>query len=262
MRKTVARVFGFMILGGQWFVPPSLLAADFKTIVARDRLIVAVKDNLPPLGFSQQGRLQGFEIDIANRLAQDLLGRSDALELKPVSNRDRIAAVIDGRVDLAIARVTNTTTRSRIVSFSAPYYLDGTGLITRSMSIQNETDLTNQTIAVLNGSSTIATLRYKLPQLKLVGVESYEAAQQLLDAGKADAFAADVSVLTGWARERSGYRVLPLRLSTEALCVVLPKGVQYTELQQRVNSAIARWKTEGWLQQRASYWGLPWATLR
>lgn len=257
------------MLGVQFVVPPSLLAADLQTIVNRGRLVVAVKDNLPPLGFSEAGRLQGFEIDLARRLAEDLFGRSDAVELKPVNNRDRIPSVINGSVDLAIARVTNTVSRARIVHFSLPYYFDGTGLITRSLTLQTEADLSKQTlgsanlrIAVLNGSSTIATLRYKLPHLNLVGVDSYQAARDLLDAGTVDAFAADVSMLTGWAQTASGYRVLPVRLSIEPLCVVLPKGVQYTELQQRVNRAIAQWQSEGWLQKRAIYWGLPWATLK
>jgi polar amino acid transport system substrate-binding protein len=259
---TLARVFGFSLLGVQFFAPLYSLAADLKTIVERGRLVVAVKDNLPPLGFSQQGKLQGFEIDIAQRLAQELVGRSDAVEFKPVSNRDRIPSVIDGTVDFAIAHVTATSSRSRIVSFSSPYYLDGTGLITRNSAIQTEADLTTQTVAVLNNSSTIATLHYKSPQLKLLGVDSYQAGQQALESGKADAFAADLTVLSGWARESPEYRVLPFRLSTEPLCIVLPKGIQYDELRRRVDRAIGRWKAEGWLQQRAIYWGLPWDTLK
>ncbi|MGV0026643.1 transporter substrate-binding domain-containing protein [Phormidesmis priestleyi] len=256
MLKVIPKVFG-LTLGAQLLLPLQSLGADLQTIVQRGQLIVGVKDNLRPLGFRDaQGKLQGLEIEIAQRLAKEILGQQSVI-FKPINNRDRLTVVIEGQVDLTIARVTATSSRSRIVAFSAPYYLDGTALITKNSGIQNLSDLTNQTIAVLNDSSTIASLRYRLPQAKLTGVDSYQAGQKLLDAGGAIAFAADASVLSGWVQEFPQFRLLPLRLSTEPLCIVLPKGVQYDELRRRIDSAIARWHSEGWLEKRAAYWGLP-----
>ncbi|MGL5192033.1 MAG: transporter substrate-binding domain-containing protein, partial [Chroococcales cyanobacterium] len=50
-------------------------AAELAEIQQRGQLIVAVKDNVRPMGFrAGNGNLQGFEIDIARRLAQELLG--------------------------------------------------------------------------------------------------------------------------------------------------------------------------------------------
>lgn len=258
MLKRFVAIVSLYFMGTQLVVSPSLFAADLATIAQRRKLIVAVKDNVRPLGFRDaQGNLQGFEIEIAQRLAQELLGSSTAIEFQPVSNRDRLQVVIDEKVDFAIARVTVNSPRARIVAFSEPYYLDGTGLITKNSAIQTERDLNNQTIAVLNSASTIATLRYRFPQIKLVGADSYEAGKQLLETGKAIAFAADASVLTGWAQEFPEYRVLPFRISTEPLAIVFPKGLETDELRRSVDQIIRRWKTEGWLQQRANYWGLP-----
>jgi len=256
-QSVLLQVIGLWTLGAQLTVPLCSLAADLETIAQRGRLIVAVKDNLRPLGFRDaKGNLQGLEIDIAERLAQELVGKSGSVVFKPVSNQDRLAVVMNGQVDLTIASVTATTSRSRIVSFSAPYYLDGTALITNISAIQVPSDLTNRTIAVLNDSTTIAILRYRLPQAKLIGVNSYIEAKALLESGKAIAFASDTSVLSGWVQEFPTYRLLPLRLSAEPLCVVLPKGVRYDELRRRIDQALDRWKAEGWLQQRAIYWGL------
>jgi polar amino acid transport system substrate-binding protein len=233
-------------------------AAELKDIQQRGYLIVAVKDNLRPLGFRDAaGNLQGLEIDLARRLAQELLGRADALRLQPVANPVRLRVVLEGQVDLTIARVTATGPRDRIVSFSAPYYLDGVSLVTKDTTIQRLSQLEQRKIAVLEGSSTIAKVRYLLPTAQLVGVNSYQEARERLESGNAVAFAADASVLTGWVQEYPQYRLLPTLLSAEPLCVVLPKGVQYDDLRRRVNDAIARMKAEGWLQQRAIYWGLP-----
>lgn len=233
-------------------------AAELEEIQERGYLIVAVKDNVPPLGFrNEAGELVGLEVDLARRLAQELLGRSDAVVLQPVANQERLSAVLQGEVDMAIARVTVTASRSRVIDFSLPYYLDGTALITLDPTMRQFADLRGQTIAVLNGSSTISVVRSRLPSVRLTGVDSYQSAQSLLESGEAIAFAADASVLSGWVQEHPGYYLLPTLLSAEALSVVMPRGVQYDDLRRRVNEAIARLHEEGWLEERASYWGLP-----
>lgn len=232
-------------------------AAEFDAIQQRGRLIVAVKDNLRPMGFRDEtGNLQGFEIDIARRLADEWLGSADRVQLVPVENRDRLAVVILGEVDLAIARVTATESRSRVVDFSLPYFLDGATLVTRDRSVRQQSDLFGKAIAVLNGSSTVPVLQFRIPQAQLVPVDSYQDALALLETGSVSAFAADLSALTGWVQQYPDYRLLPVQFSTQPLAVVMPKGLQYAQLRQQVNEAIARWQREGWLQQRAEYWGL------
>lgn len=233
-------------------------AAEMPEIQQRGYITVAVKDNLRPLGFRDAtGNLQGFEIDLAQRLALDLVGKADAVKLKPVANRDRLSVVLDKKVDFAIARVTATESRSRIVSFSVPYYLDSTILVTKDASVQQLSDLAKQKIAVLNNSSTIAKVRYYVPNAELVGVNSYDEAREQIESSAAVAFAADATVLSGWVQQYPQYRLLPIKLSTEPLSVVMPKGLQYDELRRNVNQAIARYLAEGWLQQRVQYWGLP-----
>lgn len=241
-------------------VPASVRSAELTDIQQRGQLIVAVKDNVRPLGFRDAaGNLQGLEIDIAKRLAEELLGKSDAVVLQPVKNTERLNAVLDGKVDLVIARVSATESRSRLVDFSRPYYLDGTGFVTKNTSKDLATlnDLTTKKIAVIKDSSTIPVVKYHLPGAQLVGVDSYEQARSLLEKGDADAFAADNSVLSGWVQEYPQYRMLPVRLSAQALCVMMPKGLQHSQLYQKVNDAIARWQKSGWLAERIAAWGLP-----
>ncbi|MBP5971455.1 transporter substrate-binding domain-containing protein [Brasilonema sp. CT11] len=235
----------------------SASAAEMPEIQRRGYIRIAVKDNLPPLGFRDtNGNLQGLEIDLAKALAADLLGKADAVKLQPVANGDRLSAVLDHKVDLAIARVTATASRSRLVSFSVPYYFDGTVLVTKNTLFKRLSDLEKRKVAVLKNSSTIADVRYYIPNAELVGVDSYQAALALLENNSADAFAADASVLSGWVQQYPQYRLLSAKLSTQPLSVVMPKGLQYDPLRREVNQAIARYINSGWLKQRATYWGL------
>lgn len=251
----------FFLVSFCFFLPFSFAssAAELKEIQKRGYITVAVKDNSRPLGFRDAtGKLQGLEIDLAKRLAQDLVGNvSGAVRLQSVANRDRLSVVLEGKVDLTIARVTATASRARLVSFSIPYYLDGTALVTKDASLQKLGDVAKEKIAVLTGSSTIATVRYLLPTAQLVGVDSYQQALLLLETGAASVFAADASVLSGWVQEYPQYRLLTTLIGADPLCVVMPKGLQYDHLRRQVNAAIARYSSTGWLQQRAAYWGLP-----
>jgi polar amino acid transport system substrate-binding protein len=257
-RFLIALAIALLPVAAPLIAPAPAPAAELKQIHKRGRLIVAVKDNVRPLGFTDAtGKLQGLEIDIARRLAEELLGRPDAVELRPVANQDRLSVLLDGKVDITIARVTATESRSRLVDFSIPYYMDGTGFVTKDASVRRLEEVGNQTIATLNNSDTIANVKYFLPNAKLVGADSYEAGRTLIETGAAGAFAADASVLAGWVQEYPEYRILPVLLTAEPLCVVMPKGLQHAELRLRVNQAIGRWKTEGWLQERIKYWGLP-----
>jgi polar amino acid transport system substrate-binding protein len=260
--KRVGRVLATVLVGVSILtIPPDSRSQVLQAAQPRGQLVIAVKDNLRPMGFrNPAGQLQGFEIDIARRLAQELLGTNQpetAVVLQPVLNQERLPAILQGKATLIIARVTATSLRSRLVSFSIPYYLDGTALVTRDPSVTRATDLSQSTIAVLNNSSTVEILRYRLPRAKLVAVESYTDAHALLERGGAIAFAADASVLSGWVQEFPQYRLLSPTLSTEPLCIAIPKGLQQDELRRRINAILTRWQSEGWLQERAKYWGLP-----
>lgn len=232
----------------------NLSAAELSDIKERGKLIVAVKDNTRPLGFTDnEGNLIGLEIDIARRLAKDILGDKDAIVLQPVNNKDRLKAVIDEEVDIAIARVADTPSRRRIVDLSTYYYLDGTGIVTKDVTVAPN----NAEIAVLYDSETIAVVRDRFPDARLIGVNSYQEALNLLESDRVRAFAADISVLTGLVQEYPQYKLLPEKLSGAALSIVMPKGLQHKELQLAVDRAITDWRESGWLQERIEYWGLP-----
>lgn len=249
------------ILLGEAFVSPFCLrasAAELDDIQERGYLIVAIKDTVRPLGFrNEANELIGLEIDIARRIAAELFGTPNALVLEPVSNADRLPTLLNGEVDLVIAQLSITDARSRVAMFSFPYYLDGTGFVTHDPTIRSLSDLSDGAIAVLHLSTTIDIVQSFFPNAVLIGVESYEEALAMLEAGQADAFASDASILTGWVQEYPTYRLLTPLISGSGLAIAMPRGLQYDELHQWVNTALRRWHQENWLDERAIEWGLP-----
>ena len=155
-----------------------------------------------------------------------------------------------------------------LVEFSRPYYVDGAAFLIKAGDPTGNTsdteadsfrlsDLQQQTVALLNGSDTIPTVRSLLPAVRLRGLDSYAEAERLLASGEVAAFAADASVLTGLAQENPDYALIPTLISAEALGIATPKGLQQQQLRRQVNQAVERWQTNGWLQQQISRWGLP-----
>ncbi|MEA5471623.1 transporter substrate-binding domain-containing protein [Spirulina sp. 06S082] len=257
-RKKTGIFKSLLLIFGCWLLTvEGISAAELAEILERGQLIVGVKDNLRPLGFRDgEGNLQGLEIDIARKLAEELFGDRNAIILQPVTNAERLNAAIAQEVDLTIARVGVNSSRSRLINFSRYYYFDSTGFITREANINSRIDLKYRKVAVLERSSTIAIVRHAIPEVQLMGVKSYQEALTLLEAGEIAAFAGDRSLLTGWVQEYPQYRVLRDRLGGIPLAIVVPKGLKHSELYLYVNDAIARWQDSGWLQDRINYWGL------
>lgn len=246
-----------MVWGIQWSVSP-VFAADLETIKARGHLVVGVREHWQPLSFrTPEGELVGLEVDLARQLSQTLFNTPDAVVLKPVTNQERIPVLLADEVDLIIAGVTVTAGRRRLVDFSLPYYLDGAGLLVSGPAWQGASQLQGGTLGVLQGSSTLAALRYRLPGANLLPLTTYQQGFAALASGQIDALAADLSVLVGWHQQQQGYRLLPDRLSVEPLAIALPKGQQFQSLHRLVNQTLDDWYNSGWLAQRIQFWGLP-----
>ncbi|MEM6446660.1 MAG: transporter substrate-binding domain-containing protein [Cyanobacteria bacterium P01_D01_bin.123] len=235
------------------------LARPWADIAKDGRLRVAVKDNLPLLGFrNEAGELVGFEIDIARELAKELLGNSNAVELIPVTNIERLESVVLDEVDVAIAQLTLTADRSRLVDFSSPYYFDGAAIaMPRDQAPASALQLSTERVAVLTRSSAIGVLQAVLPDLELVEVTSYQEGAELVLAGDVAGMAGDISVLTGWALEEPGISVLSPKLSGAGLAIAMPRGVETSDLRRRIHQQMNVWKDSGWLDKRAAEWGLP-----
>lgn len=234
----------------------SAINSDINSLDAiqkRGKLIVGIKDNLPPLGFrDRNGNLVGLEIELARELAKEL---NIPIEFVPLKNRDRLSALANNQVDLAIAQITVTTNRTRLVDFSLPYYTDSTIAIAKQGSTRQDL---NQpiAIAVLKNSASIAVIQSQFPKAAIIGANSYEDGLTALQAGKVKAFVGDRSSLTQWLKEHPEYEIIGQPLAVHSLAIALPRGLQHLDLRDRVFAIVDKWRKSSWLTDRVKYWGL------
>ncbi|PZG83464.1 sugar-binding protein [Streptomyces sp. NTH33] len=98
-------------------------------IRSRGYLSVGVDQNSYRWGYrnpnNSTGELEGFDIDLAHRIAKDILGDENKVQFKAIPTNERIPAIRSGRVDMVVRTMTITCDRLKQVAFSAPYFLTG-----------------------------------------------------------------------------------------------------------------------------------------
>lgn len=222
-------------------------------IQKRGKLLIGVKENLLPLGFRDRlGNLAGLEIDIARELAKEL---NFQVELVPLKNRDRLTALQNHQVDLAIAQITVTNNRSRLVDFSLPYYTDSTIAISKR-GITSQDLRQPVAIGVLKNSAAIAVIQSRFPKAAIIGASSYTDGLAALQSGKVQAFVGDRTSLAQWLIDHPDYEIIGQPLAVHSLAIALPRGLQHLDLRDRVFDVVEKWRKNGWLQERAKYWNL------
>ena len=88
-------------------------------IIARGVIRIGVPNDLPPFGApTADGKLEGYDIDIANLLAKDLGVHA---ELRPLRSGDRVASLLTHEVDLIVANLGVNPERAKSIAFSTPY---------------------------------------------------------------------------------------------------------------------------------------------
>jgi polar amino acid transport system substrate-binding protein len=158
-------------------------------IVKRGELIVGTFDFFPPWGFRDaQNNIVGMDVDIAKELAGD-----DVLKVKltlvPVpTTQDRINFLLSGKIDVAISNFTATLPRSKAITFSEPYVIDGIGAIYRKEAkIKNWSDLNGKKVAVTTGSTGEILLKKEAPKAIVQQYDQASTALLAVQQGKADA---------------------------------------------------------------------------
>lgn len=230
---------------------------QLQQIIERDYIIVGVKTDSKPFGFlnKQTGEIEGFDIDIAKMIANDILGSERKIKLVPVTTSQKIESITSGQVDIAVATFTITPQRQYLLDFSNPYYIAGqSAVVKKDSKIYNFTDLKNKTTIVVLGSTAEQNIRRILPMARLSGYKNYEEAFDALKSGKADALSTDNTILSGFLSDNNDYRMLKNRITQEPYAVGMKRNENDESLKKAVNITINRIHKDGTLMKLRKKW--------
>ena len=124
---------------------------------------IAVPADLPPFGsVAAAGKLEGYDVDVARLLANDL---GVKVELVPVTSYDRIPALLTLRADLVVANLGVNPDRARFIEFSSPYAPFHSGVYgAPDLVVKDTADLKDKKIAVTRRTIEDTELTKTAPQ--------------------------------------------------------------------------------------------------
>ncbi|MFO8052596.1 MAG: ABC transporter substrate-binding protein/permease [Candidatus Omnitrophota bacterium] len=139
----------------------------------KDTFTVALTGKYPPFSFySQEGKLVGFDVDVANKIA-DYLDQ----ELKIVTTEwdGILAGLLAKKYDAIVGSMAITPQRKKSVDFSLPYYTSGAQLFIHKKDkdkFTNIKDLKGKSVGVGVGETYQHYLEDNYPEIDVVAYKS------------------------------------------------------------------------------------------
>lgn len=158
-------------------------------ISKKGKIAIGTLTGIPPYDtVDSSGNTAGFLVDLAKDVGKAL---GVPVEIVPVNNASRAAALESGRVDLLIAMMTATPERARTFLMTNPYgAYEMRFVANKSMKLTELNDLKGKRVSVPKGSTQeIAIAGFNIPGLELVRFEDDALALQALISGQVDASA-------------------------------------------------------------------------
>ena len=230
--------------------------STLEKIVKRGVLRVGMSTFVPWAMKDKTGKLIGFEIDVATRLAKDM---GVKVEFIPTKWSGIIPALITGKFDVIIGGMGIRPARNLKVNFSIPYDFTGMSMVAhkklaagfKSLEDFNRPDVV---IAARLGSTAVTAVDQFMPKAeKRLFDDQSQAYQELLN-GKAHAVVGSAPRPAYEALEYPDRLFLPLKgvFTSEPIGFAVKKGDFDT--MNYFNSWITVVRAEGWIQQRRQYW--------
>lgn len=162
---------------------------------------IGVRDAHPPLCESNNGKFEGFEIDLANAIAKEIFGKKEGrIEFIPLSVNDRIPFLQENKLDLVIGLFSITAERKRKIDFSIPYLSVNLGVLTRKADAFTDiTQLYDKKI-VFEGNATVAEKFFKNKGFKNFGrCNSAKECYEMVRDGTADGYINDNLIVLAYS---------------------------------------------------------------
>jgi glutamate/aspartate transport system substrate-binding protein len=259
-----------------------LLTGTLKTVKGRGTILIGYRESALPFSFlNKAGQPVGFSLDLCHGIAEDVartlnreLLEPDApawqtgvrIAYVPVTADARLPKLVSGAIDLECGSTTANAERARTVAFSPVFFLAGTKLMIPltgavGFKVRSYRDLAGRTVVVGAGTTNAEAMRRLAgsvsPPITVVEAPGLDAAFDMLAGGKADAFASDDILLSGFIATRPDGRrfgIVGDYLSYEPYAIALRRDDP--AFADRVRLSFGRMASEGILNRLYRRWFL------
>ncbi|MGG3467625.1 transporter substrate-binding domain-containing protein [Neobacillus pocheonensis] len=207
---------------------------------------VGVDTTYPPFEFKEGNDYKGIDIELINAIAKN---QGFKIELSPMDFGGIIPAMQANQLDVAIAGMSITDERKKVVDFSTPYFDAGLTVVVNkdNSSIKSVDDLKGKKIAVKKGTTGAKYAQDNAAKLGITVVQFNDspAMFQEVSNGNADALIEDYPVISyAIAQKDLGLKIVGDRLNGDQYGIAVLKG-QNQDLLKKIDKGLAELKKDG-----------------
>ena len=253
----VALVLGMAAGGSAGKLQQQLInESTLEQILKRGVLRVGMATFVPWAMKDKTGKLIGFEIDVASRLAIDM---GVKVEFVPTKWAGIIPALLTGKFDVIIGGMGITSKRNLKVNFTIPYEHSGMSMVANKKLAAgfNSLEDFNKPEVILTarlGATPVDAAKKFMPKAQLRQFDGETQIFQEVINGRAHAAVSSAPTPAQYAVKYSDKLFLPLKetFTKEPIGFAFRKG-DFDTLNY-FNNWITVVKAEGWLHERQYYW--------
>ena len=246
-------LLGLVVAAGLAATALPAAADGLDDVVAAKVIRIAVPQDFPPFGSAGPDlQPQGYDIDMANLIAQDL---GVAVELVPVTSANRVPYLQTHKVDLIISSLGRNADREKVIDFTSAYGPFFSGVFgPADAAVAKAEDLSGKTIGVTRGAlEDLAISKVAPADADIQRFEDNNTTIAAFLSGQTQLIATGNVVAAAILARDPDVKPEPKFILSQSPCFIgLNKGEP--KLQAKVNAIIAAAKQDGRLEAISRKW--------
>jgi glutamate transport system substrate-binding protein len=185
--------------------------STMETLNKAQKIRVGTKFDQPGFGLKGlSGKPEGFDVEIAKIIAEELGIPDDKIEYTETPSSVREQVIVDGKVDIVAATYTINAKRKETISFAGPYYIAGQTLLVKA----DDATITgpeafkagDKKVCSVTGSTPATKIQEYLANkdTQLVLFDVYQKCVDALAGGQVNAVTTDNVILSGFVAKNEG----------------------------------------------------------
>jgi polar amino acid transport system substrate-binding protein len=210
---------------------------------------IGVSTDYPPFEFKKNGKLVGFDIELAKLIAKEL-GRE--VEFYEMEFNAIFASLNNNHVDAGISAITITEKRKKNFDFSDIYHFSSLAAIyNKDHPINNKDDLMDKKVACQLGTTMEIWLKSNVSSAEITTFDNNNQAIESLKSGYSQVVITDIDQAKSFSENNSKLAYQIIAEADDGFVVALKKN---SNLAKEVNNALKKLVANGEIKSLQAKW--------
>lgn len=186
---------------------PATAASVLDQVKSSGVIRIGIGNDSPPMNYlDERGQWVGFDVDLADAIAQKLGARVERVQ---VNNKTRIAYLANGQIDMTVSNLSHTRSRDQQIDFAEPPYLwTAKVFVAKKGRFNDAAQLGGKTVCVNQGSNAYTAAPAVIEKMgaekpNMLSLQRNADCLLAVRQGKADAFSQDSPIIAALSGKES-----------------------------------------------------------